>query len=50
MIETGGSLPIEKIDKRAKIIMDLKTTYSRMEHKNRYENIEFFLNYYFFKR
>jgi len=40
MIETGGSLPIEKIDKRVKIIMDLKTPYSKMEQKNRYENVE----------
>ncbi|MEO8512845.1 MAG: 7-carboxy-7-deazaguanine synthase QueE [Ignavibacteria bacterium] len=39
MIETGGSLPIEVIDKRVKIIMDLKTPYSKMEKKNRYENI-----------
>jgi 7-carboxy-7-deazaguanine synthase len=41
MIETGGSLPIENIDKRVKIIMDLKTPYSKMEKKNRYENIEY---------
>src|SRR4030095_9403047 len=41
MIETGGSLPIENIDKRVKIIMDLKTPYSKMEKKNRYENITF---------
>jgi 7-carboxy-7-deazaguanine synthase len=41
MIETGGSLPIENIDKRVKIIMDLKTPYSSMEFKNRYENIMF---------
>lgn len=40
MIETGGSLPIENIDKRVKIIMDLKTPYSKMEKKNRYENIQ----------
>jgi len=40
LIETGGSLPIETIDKRVKVIMDLKTPYSRMEHKNRYENIK----------
>ncbi len=40
MIETGGSLPIENIDKRVKVIMDLKTPYSKMEFKNRYENIE----------
>jgi len=39
MIETGGSLPIEDIDKRVKIIMDLKTPYSKMVHKNKYENI-----------
>ena len=39
LIETGGSLPIENIDKRVKIIMDLKTPYSKMEKKNRYENI-----------
>ncbi len=41
MIETGGSLPIEQIDNRVKIIMDLKTPFSRMEHKNRYENINY---------
>lgn len=41
MIETGGSLPIEKIDNRVKIIMDLKTPYSKMDKKNRYENIEY---------
>jgi len=40
LIETGGSLPIENIDKRVKIIMDLKTPCSRMEKKNRYENIQ----------
>jgi 7-carboxy-7-deazaguanine synthase len=41
MIETGGSLPVGNIDKRVKIIMDLKTPYSKMENKNRYENIEY---------
>jgi len=41
LIETGGSLPIENIDKRVKIIMDLKTPYSKMEKKNRYENIQY---------
>jgi len=41
MIETGGSLAVESIDKRVKIIMDLKTPYSKMEHKNRYENIQY---------
>lgn len=41
MLETGGSLPIDKVDKRVKIIMDLKTPYSKMMNKNRYENIDF---------
>lgn len=40
LIETGGSLPIEHIDSRVKVIMDLKTPYSKMEKKNRYENIQ----------
>ncbi len=41
LLETGGSLPIESVDKRVKIIMDLKTPYSKMEKKNRYENIQY---------
>lgn len=41
MLETGGSLAIDKVDTRVKIIMDLKTPFSKMEHKNRYENLEF---------
>lgn len=41
LIETGGSLPIENIDSRVKVIMDLKTPYSKMEKKNRYENIQY---------
>lgn len=41
MIETGGSLPIDTIDKRVKIIMDLKTPYSKMDKKNNYENIKY---------
>ncbi|MCK9281964.1 MAG: radical SAM protein [Melioribacteraceae bacterium] len=40
LIETGGSLPIENIDKRVKVIMDLKCPSSKMMKKNRYENIE----------
>lgn len=40
MIETGGSLSIEKIDKRVKIIMDLKTPSSGMIDKNFYDNIQ----------
>lgn len=41
LIETGGSLPIDKIDRRVRIIMDLKCPSSGMIHKNRYENIPF---------
>ena len=41
LLETGGSLPIEKIDHRVKIIMDLKCPSSNMEKKNLYENIQF---------
>jgi 7-carboxy-7-deazaguanine synthase len=40
MIETGGSLSVKNIDKRVKIIMDLKTPSSGMMDKNLYENIE----------
>jgi 7-carboxy-7-deazaguanine synthase len=40
MIETGGSLPIEQIDKRVSVIMDLKCPSSKMMKKNRYENIK----------
>ena len=39
MLETGGSLPIENVDKRVKIIMDLKTPTSGMEKKNLFENL-----------
>ncbi|HVO73877.1 MAG TPA: 7-carboxy-7-deazaguanine synthase QueE [Ignavibacteriaceae bacterium] len=41
MLETGGSLPIENIDKRVMIIMDLKCPSSGMLKKNNYENIGF---------
>jgi 7-carboxy-7-deazaguanine synthase len=41
MIETGGSLTVKNIDRRVKIIMDLKTPSSGMMNKNMYENIEF---------
>ena len=40
LIETGGSLPIDVIDKRVRIIMDLKTPSSKMMNKNLYGNIE----------
>ncbi len=41
LLETSGSLSIENIDERVKIIMDLKTPSSLMEKKNLYENINF---------
>jgi 7-carboxy-7-deazaguanine synthase len=41
MLETGGTLPIAVVDKRVKIIMDIKTPSSGMVHKNLYENIKF---------
>lgn len=41
MIETGGSLPIEKIDNRVKVVMDVKTPYSKMDDKNMFENFKF---------
>jgi len=40
MLETGGSLPIQDIDERVMIIMDLKCPSSKMMKKNLYENIE----------
>lgn len=39
LLETGGSLPVATVDKRVKIIMDLKTPSSGMEKKNRYTNL-----------
>ena len=39
-LETGGSINIEGIDKRVKIIMDIKTPDSGELTKNRWKNIE----------
>lgn len=39
LLETGGSLSIEKIDPRVTIIMDMKCPDSGMEHKNYYRNL-----------
>ncbi len=39
VIETGGSLSIQEIDQRVKVIMDLKCPSSKMADKNLYENI-----------
>lgn len=41
MLETGGSLPIENVDKRVMVILDLKCPSSKMKKKNLYENINF---------
>lgn len=41
LLETGGSLPIQKVDQRVKIIMDLKCPSSKMMKKNLYENIDY---------
>jgi len=39
LLETGGSLPIDNVDSRVKIILDLKCPSSKMEKKNLYSNI-----------
>jgi len=41
LLETGGSLPINEIDNRVKIVMDLKCPSSGMMKKNLYDNINF---------
>lgn len=41
MLETGGSLSIENVDKRVMIILDLKCPSSGMMKKNLYSNIKF---------
>ena len=40
-LETSGAMPIEGVDKRVSIVMDLKTPASTEVDKNRYENIAF---------
>ncbi len=45
MLETGGSLSVNEIDERVKIIMDLKTPSSNMLKKNLYENINYLKPY-----
>ena len=39
MLETAGNMPIKNVDKRVKIIMDLKCPSSEMMDKNLYENV-----------
>ena len=41
MLETGGHMPVQDVDKRVKIIMDLKCPSSKMSDKNLYENIKY---------
>jgi 7-carboxy-7-deazaguanine synthase len=40
-IETSGALSVANIDRRAHIVMDLKTPGSREENKNLYTNIDY---------
>lgn len=40
-LETSGAMPIEKVDKRVSVVMDLKTPGSSECDKNRYENIPY---------
>jgi 7-carboxy-7-deazaguanine synthase len=40
LLETAGNMPIESVDDRVKIIMDLKCPSSGMEKKNLYDNID----------
>jgi 7-carboxy-7-deazaguanine synthase len=40
LLETAGNMPIENVDKRVKIIMDLKCPSSGMIKHNLYDNIE----------
>ena len=39
-VETGGSLSIEEIDKRARVILDIKCPGSGMDEKNLWSNID----------
>lgn len=41
LVETSGSEPIENLDPRTHVIMDLKCPDSKMENHNRYENIPY---------
>ncbi len=40
MLETNGHQPLEGVDKRVRVIMDIKTPGSKMSRKNRYENLK----------
>lgn len=39
-IETGGAMPIEQVDSRVYIVLDVKTPASNEEPNNRYDNLE----------
>jgi len=41
MLETGGSLPVDEVDRRVKIILDFKCPSSKMAKKNHYNNVDF---------
>ena len=41
MLETGGSLPIQSVDKRVMIILDLKCPSSNMIKKNLFDNLDY---------
>ncbi|MCH8326545.1 MAG: radical SAM protein [Bacteroidetes bacterium] len=41
LLETGGSLQIKEVDKKVKIIMDLKCPSSGMQKKNLYDNLKY---------
>lgn len=40
-LETSGAMPIEQVDKRVSIVMDLKTPASQEADRNRFDNIAF---------
>ena len=41
MLETGGSLPIDDVNQKVMIILDLKCPSSNMAKKNLYDNLQF---------
>ncbi len=38
-LETSGAIPVDEVDERVCIVMDLKTPASRESHRNRYRNL-----------
>ncbi|MGV0005987.1 MAG: 7-carboxy-7-deazaguanine synthase QueE [Candidatus Porifericomitaceae bacterium WSBS_2022_MAG_OTU9] len=39
-LETGGALPVDKVDRRVMLVMDLKTPGSKEQQRNLYSNLE----------